>query len=104
MKTKEKAHQECEEEGEVVEGAGVEAEECTMGVWNMVMVGMVDVVMVAEGVAVHGVVLSADEDAAMLPSRLGIMTMVNMMHHLLPHVAKVVEGEEVVDVVEMLAV
>jgi hypothetical protein len=62
-----------------------------MVVWNMVMVGMVDVVMVAEGVAVHGVVLSADEDAAMLPSRLGIMTMVNMMHHLLPHVVSMQE-------------
>jgi hypothetical protein len=50
----------------------------------MVMVMMVDVAMVAEGVAVHGVVLSGDEDVAMVPSRLGIMTMVNMMPHL-PH-------------------
>jgi hypothetical protein len=55
-----------------------------MVVWNMVKVGMVGVAMVAEGVAVHGVVLSGDEDEAMVPSRLGIMTMVNMMHHL-PH-------------------
>jgi hypothetical protein len=60
-------------------------QECTiMVVWNMVMVGMVGVAMVAEDVAVHGVVLSGDEDEAMVPRRLGIMTTVNMMHHL-PH-------------------
>jgi hypothetical protein len=58
----------------------------------MVMVMMVDVAMVAEGVAVHGVVLSGDEDLAMVPSRLGIMTMVNMMHHL-PHVVRMREHE-----------
>lgn len=51
----------------------------------MVMVGMEDVAMVAEGVAVQGVVLSGDGDEAMVPSRLGTTTMVNMMHHL-PHV------------------
>jgi hypothetical protein len=56
-----------------------------MGVWNMVMVGMVDVAMGTEGVAVHGVVLSGDEDEDMVPNQLGITTMVNMMHHL-PHV------------------
>lgn len=55
----------------------------------MVMVGMVDVDMVAEGVAVQGVVVSGDEDEAMVPNRLGTMTMVNMMHHRLLHVVSV---------------
>ena len=100
MKRKEKAHQGCEEEVEVVEGAG--AEECTMGVWNMVMVGMVGEDMVAEGVAVEGVVVSGDEDVGMVPSQLGTTTMVNMMHHHLLHVAVDVEGEEAVDVVVIL--
>lgn len=54
----------------------------------VVMVGTVDVAMVAEAVAlvVAEVVVSGDEDGeAMVPSQLGTMTMVNMMHHL-PHV------------------
>lgn len=95
MKRMEKAPQGCEEEGVVVEGAGVE--EFTMGVWNMVMVGMVDVAMVEEGVAVEGDVVFGDEDEAMVPSRLGTMIMLNMMRYL-PHVAEAVEGEEAVDV------
>lgn len=79
----------------VVEGAGLE--EFTMGVWNMVMVGMVGVAMVEEGVAVQEGVVFGEGDEAMVPSPLGIMTMVNMTRHL-PHVAVDVEGEEAVDV------
>ena len=56
-----------------------------MGVWNMVMIGMVGVAMVEEGVAVQGGVLFGDEDEAMVCSQLGTMTMVNMMLNL-PHV------------------
>ena len=55
-----------------------------MGVWNMVMVGMVDVAMVEEGVVVQGGMLfgDEDEDEAMVCSQLVTMTMVNMMLHL----------------------
>lgn len=94
MKRKEKVHQ-CKEEGVVVEGAG--EEEFTMGVWIMVMVGMVDVAMVEEGVAVQEGVVFGDGDEAMVPSLLATMTTVNMMHHPL-HVAVDVEGEEDVGV------
>ncbi|RDX73109.1 hypothetical protein CR513_47325 [Mucuna pruriens] len=90
-----KAHQGYEEEGVVVEGGG--AEDFTMGVWNMVMVGILDVAMVEGGVAVEGGVVFGDEDEAMVPSQVGTMTMVNMMRHL-SLVAVGVEGEEAVDV------
>lgn len=48
----------------------------------MVMVGMVDVAMVAEDVVVQGAVVSGDEDEPMVASQLGTMTMVNMTHSL----------------------
>lgn len=54
----------------------------------MVMVGIVDVAMVEEAVAVLEGVLFGDGDEAMVPSQLGTMTMVIMMLHL-PHVVSV---------------
>lgn len=48
----------------------------------MAVVGMVDVALVAEVGDVQEVVLLGVEDGVMVVSRVDIMIMVNMMHHL----------------------
>jgi hypothetical protein len=48
----------------------------------MGMVGMVDVVLVAEVVDVQGANFTVGEDEAMAASLVDIMTMVNQRHHL----------------------
>lgn len=58
-------------------------QEVIMGLGSiMEMVGMVDVVLVAEVVAVQGAVLSGAEDEAMVINLVDTMTMVNQRHHL----------------------
>jgi hypothetical protein len=58
-------------------------QEVIMGLGSiMEMVGMVDVVLVAEVVAVQGAVLSGAEDEATAVNPVDTMTMVNQRHHL----------------------
>lgn len=58
-------------------------QEVIMGLGSiMEMVGMVDVVLVAEVVAVQGAILSGAKDEAMAVNLVDTMTMVNWRHHL----------------------